>query len=325
MRQRLRRGSAAVFAAVVLALTAVPVRAGVSDGEALVASRGWRYLVDKLAADGVPRAKAVAAFADPRMPAFDWLGFSLNPRESHARYRDLRSAASIRAARSCHARYADAFRKAEAREGVPASLVASIVHVESACGRTTGSSPVLFRLARLAMANEPANLAWNIERNAGDPPDPALAVQTRERGAYLERTFYPEVRGLFTMQEKLGVDPHDMAGSGAGAFGFPQFLPTSYLRFGVDGNGDGRVSLYDMDDAAASCARFLAGNGWRADLSAAERRRVIWAYNRSDAYVDTILQLHRQIDATQMASADGDDGKPAPRAAKPKARSRTQR
>ena len=93
-----------------------------------------------------------------------------------------------------------------------------------------------------------------------------------------------------------------MRGSGAGAFGFPQFLPTSYLRYGVDGDGDGRVSLYDMADAAASCARFLAQNGWRPGLSLAEQRRVLWQYNRSEPYIDTILALHRQIDGSAKRS-----------------------
>lgn len=280
-----------------LVLTAPAVRAAESDDVATAERRGWRYLVDKLAADGVPRAEAATVFADPRLPAFDGLPFSLAPRESSARYRQLRSPASVRAAEQCRARYADAFAKAEAREGVPASLVAAIVHIESSCGRATGSSGVLHRLARLAMANEPGNLDFNIRRHAGEPPDPAIAAQVRERAAYLERTFYPEVRGVFTMQEKLHIDPLAMEGSGAGAFGFPQFLPTSYLRYGVDGNGDGRVSLYDMDDAAASCARFLAGSGWRAGLSLPERRRVIWQYNRSDAYIDTVLALHREIES----------------------------
>ncbi len=300
MRRRRFQDLTAV-ALVVLAATAV--RAAASDDEAVAARHGWRYLVDKLAADGVPRATAAAVFADPRLPAFDGLSFALAPRESSARYRQLRSPASIRAAERCRTRYADAFTKAEAREGVPASLVAAIVHVESACGRTTGSSPVLHRLARLAMANEPENLAANLRRHAGDPPDPAVATAVRERAAYLERTFYPEVRGVFTMAEKLGLDPLAMEGSGAGAFGFPQFLPTSYLRYGVDGNGDGRVSLFDMDDAAASCARFLADNGWRAGLSLPERRRVIWQYNRSDAYIDTILTLHREMDAPRGRTA----------------------
>ncbi len=287
----------ALLLVVAIVCQASAVRAAASDAAARAERGGWGYLVDKLAADGVPRAKAAAVFGDPRMPAFDGLPFNLAPRESHGRYRDLRSAASVRAARDCRARYAAAFEKAAAREGVPASLVATIVHVESACGRNTGGDTVVHRLARLAMANEPENLAFNIRRHAGDPPDPALAEQTRGRGAYLERTFYPEVRGVFTMAEKLGIDPLGMEGSSAGAFGFPQFLPTSYLRYGVDGNGDGHVSLYDMEDAAASCARFLAGNGWRANLSLPERRRVIWQYNRSDAYIDTILSLHGQIDA----------------------------
>ena len=310
----MRRRIPLLAALLVVVLGASSVRAAASDAEALAERHGWRYLVDKLAADGVPRAEAVAVFADPRMPAFDGLSFALEPRESHARYRDLRSTASVRAARSCRTRYADAFDKAAAREGVPASLVATIVHVESSCGRNTGSSTVLHRLARLAMANEPANLAFNIQRHAGEPPDPLIAAQVRERGAYLERTFYPEVRGAFTMMEKLKIDPLGMEGSGSGAFGFPQFLPTSYLRYGVDGNGDGRVSLYDMDDAAASCARFLAGNGWRGNPSAAERRRVIWQYNRSDAYIDTILALERQIDGPMDA--------PKPRVAQPKKRSK---
>ena len=327
MRSSMRRHTVRVglsAALVVCVLAAFAARAAADDAEATAARHGWRYLIDKLAADGIPRAHAAAAFADPRMPAFDGLGFSLDPRESHARYRMLRSPASIRAARQCRARYAEAFQAAEAREGVPASVVAAIVHVESACGRTTGRDNVLHRLARLAMANEPANLAIEIRRHAGEPPDPAIAARVRERGAYLERTFYPEVRGLFTIAEQQRIDPLGMQGSGAGAFGYPQFLPTSYLRYGADGNGDGRVSLYDMRDAAASCARFLSQNGWRPGLTVAEQRRVLWQYNRSEAYIDTILGLNRAIaspsERTQIAR---NDARPArPRAAK---RPRTRR
>lgn len=245
----------------------------------------------------MPKARAAALFADPRVPAFDGLFFNLAPRESQARYRQLRSAASFREARLCRRRYAQAFEAAEAREGVPASLVAAIVHVESSCGRSTGRSTVAHRLARLAMANEPANVAEVVREHAGTPPDPLIAEQVHLRAAYLERTFYPEVRAVFTIAERLGIDPLAMEGSGAGAFGFPQFLPTSYLRFGADGNGDGRVSLFDMDDAAASCARFLAANGWKRDLTLAQRRQVLWQYNRSDAYIDTILAIQREIAA----------------------------
>jgi len=295
-------------------LSAAVAHAETSADEAVARRHGWGYLVDKLAADGVPRAEAAAAFADPRVPAFDGLSFALDPRESRTRYRMLQSAVTVRAARACRDRHADAFAAAEAREGVPASVVAAIVQVESSCGRTTGSSPVFHRLARLAMANEPANLASNIERYLEDVPgDPAIADRVRRRAAYLEDTFYPEVRGLFTMAERLKIDVLAMQGSGAGAFGYPQFLPTSYLRYGVDADGDGRVSLYDMADAAASCARFLAENGWRPGITTAEQRRVLWRYNRSEPYIDTILALHRQIDQPAKPTNRAPQGKIAKR------------
>ena len=155
---------------------------------------------------------------------------------------------------------------------------------------------MLHRLARLAMANEPANLADNVRRHAGEPADPLIAdAGARARRVSRAARFYPELRGLFTMTERLGVDPLALQGSGSGAFGYPQFLPTSYLRYGVDGNGDGRVSLYDMDDAAASCATSSPRTAGSRASALAEQRRVIWQYNRSDAYIDTILALHRDL------------------------------
>ena len=301
---RRRRGVAALVLALALTATVAGPVAAAGEAEARARRNGWGYLIDRLAADGVPKERAAALFADPRVPAFDGLFFNLAPRESQARYRQLRSAASLREARMCRERYARAFESAEAREGVPASIVAAIVHVESSCGRSTGRSTVAHRLARLAMANEPENVAEVVREHAGTPPDPLIAEQVHLRAAYLERTFYPEVRAVFTIADRLKIDPVGMEGSGAGAFGFPQFLPTSYLRFGVDGNGDGRVSLFDMDDAAASCARFLAENGWKRDLTPAERRRVLWQYNRSDAYIDTILAIQREI-ASDGRIADG--------------------
>ena len=137
----------------------------------------------------------------------------------------------------------------------------------------------------------------NIERytDAAGRIDPETAAQIRTRARYLEDTFYPEVRALFAVADRMGVDPCEIRGSGSGAFGAPQFLPTSYLAYGADGNGDGRVSLYDTDDAAASCARYFAGHGWRPGLSTKERRAAVWQYNHSTAYVDTVLALAARI------------------------------
>ena len=274
-----------------LAATVAPGRAAaVTAAEA----KGWGYLVEKLAADGVPRPAAEAVFADDRMPPFDGLGFSLTPREPSAMYRGFLRPNAVALARRCRAVHEAEFAAAEAATGVPASVIAAIVFVESACGRRTGSVRILPRLARLAMANAPENLAANLARHARSDP---AAVRARAR--YLEDLFYPEVRASFTLGERLGVDPLEIRGSEAGAFGFPQFLPTSYLRFAADGDGDGRVSLYRMGDAALSCGRYLAGHGWGDAKSRAERRKVVWHYNRSDPYIDTVLALSARLDGEE--------------------------
>lgn len=262
---------------------------------------GWGYLMDKLIADGVDRQQVVAAFSDPRVDAFDGLGFSLYPKESTRRYRGLRSASSIAGARRCRDIYDAELRAAQQQFQVPASVLSALLHVETHCGRNTGKEIVLTRLARLAMANEPSNVLDNLRHHTkGVPRASAAHVEhrVRQRARELEGTFYPEVVALFTMSERVGIDPLAVRGSGAGAFGLPQFLPSSYLRFAVDGNGDGRISLYDPADATASAANYLARHGWRPGISEAQKRQVIWAYNHSDPYIDTILMLAERIEDT---------------------------
>ncbi len=267
-------------------------------GAACADTTGWEYLIDKLSADGVPRSRVVAAFADPRIPAFTELQFSADPpRESNLMYRGFLRPANVSAARSCRQRYAESFQRAERKYGVSANVVAAILHIETGCGRNTGSSVVLYRLARLAMANEPANRARNLARlrALGDKYDPDLEIRVGRRGNYLEETFYPEVRALFEVADRLRIDPVDLRGSPAGAFGFPQFLPTSFLAHATDGNGDGRISLYDFDDAVASCARYLAHYGWVPGIPRSDQRGIIWHYNRSDAYIDAVLGVAARL------------------------------
>jgi membrane-bound lytic murein transglycosylase B len=293
------RASAAILTVVVALLATWQAAAHAQQGaEPLAANyRGWDYIVEKLVADGVDRRQVRRVFTDPRVEPFDGLQFGLYPREPSSLYRGFTRSASVALAHRCKAAHLEALQGAEERFGVPASVVAAIIHVESGCGRNTGSDVILFRLARLAMANEPQNLRDNIARHTADADDPsAVELRTRERGQYLEDTFYPEVLATFQLSDKLDIDPLSLRGSGSGAFGMPQFLPRSYLSYGADGNGDGRISLYDPEDAIYSCANYLSAHGWHAGLSRAEKRRVIWHYNRSDAYIDAVLGLADQLD-----------------------------
>ena len=264
-------------------------------------------MVDKLSADGISRDRAARAFADPRMPAFDKGGllFGLNPRESHFMYRNFLKAPSVAAAQRCAETHAAELVRAQELHGVDASVVAAIMHVETHCGRNTGNSMVLHRLARLAMANEPRNVARNLARNTGKNGqiEPELAERVRSRARYLEGIFYPQVVATFEIARQERIDPLAIRGSGAGAFGYVQFLPMNFVAFGTDGNDDGRVSLYEPADAAASCARFLASYGWKPGISPKKRRQIIWHYNRSDAYIDTVLGLADRIDASGALTA----------------------
>jgi membrane-bound lytic murein transglycosylase B len=275
---------------------AASVPPATASAQLLSGDRGWEWLKSKLVADGVPRQQVDRAFADSRMPAFDGLTFSpYSPKEGGHMYRDFLGPVGTQQARDCRVEWAADLERAERRFGVSASVCAAIMTVETRCGRNTGRSIVLYRVARLAMAGEPNNFQYNVRKWGGDEDaDIERRLQTRAR--YLEDTFYPEVRAVFAIAQRERIDPLSIRGSGAGAFGFPQFLPTSYLNHAADGNGDGKISLYDSADAAASCANYLARNGWHRGLSYQEQRAVIWRYNRSDAYIDTVLTLAQRID-----------------------------
>ncbi|MFD9338646.1 NlpC/P60 family protein [Streptomyces sp. NPDC060028] len=75
-----------------------------------------------------------------------------------------------------------------------------------------------------------------------------------------------------------------------------QFLPATFRTYGKDGNGDGTVSPHNADDAAASAAVYLCGNG--RDLNNREKlRAAIHTYNASWAYVDDVLSGIDRYDA----------------------------
>ena len=59
----------------------------------------------------------------------------------------------------------------------------------------------------------------------------------------------------------------------------------------MDGNNDGRVSLFKYEDAVLSTAHYLSQSGWKDSATLQEKEEVIWKYNQSDAYVDTILAI----------------------------------
>jgi len=78
----------------------------------------------------------------------------------------------------------------------------------------------------------------------------------------------------------------NMGPSSAGAIGWMQFMPSTWLRWGVDADGDGVADPWNPADAIFSAARYLAAAGGATDIS-----RAVYAYNHADWYVQEVLSL----------------------------------
>ena len=131
---------------------------------------------------------------------------------------------------------------AQQRYGVPPELVAGIVGVESFYGRMTGNFRVLDSLA---------TLAFDFPKGRSD------------RSAF----YRSELRAYLVWCALEGRDAETVRGSFAGAIGWPQFMPSSLLRYAVDYDHDGRVDLAGGgDDVVGSIASYMATFGWQPDM-----------------------------------------------------------
>jgi membrane-bound lytic murein transglycosylase B len=130
----------------------------------------------------------------------------------------------------------DSLERVSAEEGVPPQYIVAILGAETYYGRITGSYRVLDALATLAF----------------DYPPRA-------------RYFRSELEQFLVLTQRQKIDPLAAKGSYAGAMGPLQFMPSAYLKYGVDGNGDGQQDLFsDWDDIFASIGNYLHDCGWQA-------------------------------------------------------------
>jgi hypothetical protein len=91
----------------------------------------------------------------------------------------------------------------------------------------------------------------------------------------------------------------NMGPSYAGALGWMQFIPSTWLRWGMDADGDGVADPWNPDDAVFAAARYLAAAGAHDDLS-----RAIFAYNHAQWYVDDVLRLAAVFRKSDSGFAD---------------------
>ncbi len=95
------------------------------------------------------------------------------------------------------------------------------------------------------------------------------------------------------------IDTQKIGGSYAGAFGYGQFIPSSFTRYSVDFNGNGIREPYVWDDVLGSIANYLIMNGYKPGSVNYEKTgdiyKAVFAYNHADNYVMAVLELTEKI------------------------------
>jgi membrane-bound lytic murein transglycosylase B len=252
--------------------------------------RGWDYLARKLIGDGIPKDEVEYVYSNPLMPRFELVTFKLAPKEPADIYRGFLSKEKIKKARYFMATNLGSLTAAEKTYGVPKEVITAILFVETQFGLNTGNQMIINRLSRIANIRDPLNLKANFALLKEEDPRVTFE-QVDSRADYLEKTFYPEIKAIFEISRRKKIDPFHIKGSSAGAFGLPQFLPSSFLKYAVDGNQNGETSLFEKRDAIFSVGNYLSNYGWKPGVSEKEKRQAIWGYNKSEPYINTVLKI----------------------------------
>jgi membrane-bound lytic murein transglycosylase B len=139
----------------------------------------------------------------------------------------------VQRARDLRAEHREVLDRVKEAYGVPPAIVVSIWGLESRFGEHRGEIPVFQALA---------TLAWE-----------------GRRAPFFRAQLYDALR----IVDRGHIDAASMKGSWAGAMGQPQFMPSSYLAYAVDFDGDGRRDIWASPaDTFASIANYLAKHGW---------------------------------------------------------------
>ena len=143
---------------------------------------------------------------------------------------------NITAGRQMYGQHKALLDDIEKQYGVPGRIIVSIWGIESNYGRFSGVRPTVAALA---------TLAW----------DPRRAT-----------FFRGELFNALEILNRGDIEIGNMKGSWAGAMGQPQFMPSSYLQYAADYDGDGRRDIWSSaPDVFASIANYLKGHGWTAE------------------------------------------------------------
>jgi membrane-bound lytic murein transglycosylase B len=183
--------------------------------------------------------------------------------------------------------------QAQERYSVDKTVITAILLVETHLGSYLGKQTVINTLATMASLTD-ENLReriWNAIPDQKKPQRDTFLKKVNMRA----RWGYEELKALIRYTDREGIDPEKIQGSYAGAMGIPQFMPSNALKLAEDGNNDGRIDLFDHDDAIFSVANYLKHHGWKPGISRQRQHEVLFRYNHSNYYVDTLMKISDRL------------------------------
>jgi membrane-bound lytic murein transglycosylase B len=268
----------------------------------------YEPIIRRLVSDGWPEAWVRAKFADPRTEFIEKLSV-INARKkssgasgSSSAYAWVNTKESALACSTFIETYRAEIESAEQIYGVDKETIAALLRCETRHGQVTGKYHVFSVFASTALMPVEEYVERNVararqvmaERDADSAAIEAEVAWIRARAVKRGNWAYGELVNLLKIERHGHIDGMSLYGSWAGAFGWSQFLPSSYLSRAVDGNGDGRLDLFTPADAIHSVANYLKSAGYRSG-SNSSKRKAIYNYNNSTAYVNSILGLAERV------------------------------
>ena len=163
--------------------------------------------------------------------------------------------------------------------------------VSTSDSSTVSQTAALANLPSAQVPNTPGALVLpsNWTRQAGDET-PISSAQLRAFWQSAGNVYgipWSVLAAINKIESDFG---RNMGPSSAGAVGWMQFMPETWLRWGADFDGDGIADPWNAKDAVFSAARYLAAAGGAGDIS-----RAVFAYNHAQWYVDEVLSLARLL------------------------------
>jgi membrane-bound lytic murein transglycosylase B len=249
-----------------------------------------KSLQQRLIADGFDPGRVQQLYSNTQV-LFETKGVSsyFQHNEANIDYKRMTSWPWIMEARGYMHLHATALNEAEQLFGADPRVITAIILVETKFGRYLGKQSIINILSTMASLTEkePREYLWRQL-----PEDRRFSRDLYDKKADQKANWaYKELKAFLTYTQQHQIDPVSVIGSYAGAMGIAQFMPSNILAFGKDGNGDGRIDLFDDADAIHSIANYLKYYGWQPGLDKEKAYKVIFHYNHSSYYVDTILEI----------------------------------